>query len=180
MWHLVAGKLGVETHTDRGSLRPSLVGETRQIDFFSKKCSPETLSSFLLSYLVVVVVVALFSNRYQVEHPTAMCFSTPSGPEDLLPNEEAAQAQLPNQEAARALIELLASTDDNVTGRLFKKGRALPSPTDKSDFIYPLKGGRRMNTLFDTSDVPKELKNVSTTNLQSSFPEIASSFCDSI
>jgi hypothetical protein len=112
-----------------------------------------------LSYLVVVAV-ALFSNRYQVEHPTAMCFSTPSGPEDLLPDEEAAQAQLTNQEAARALIELLASTDDDVTGRLFKKGRALPSPTDKSDFIYPLKGGRRMTTLFDTSDVPKELKNL--------------------
>jgi hypothetical protein len=29
-----------------------------------------------------------------------MCFSTPSRTQNLLPNEEAAQAQLPNEEAA--------------------------------------------------------------------------------
>ena len=57
------GTLGIETHTDRGSLRPSAVGETRQISFFSKKHLLETLSSFLLSYLLIVVVLALFSNR---------------------------------------------------------------------------------------------------------------------
>ena len=63
-------------------------------------------------------------------------FSTPPRMQDLLPNEDAVQAQLPNEEAALALIELQTSTDDDVTGRLFKKGQALPSPTDKSDFIY--------------------------------------------
>jgi hypothetical protein len=90
-----------------------------------------------------------------------MCVTTtPSRTQDLVPNEEAAQAQMPNEEAALALIELQTSSDDDATGRLFKKGRALPLPTEESDFIYPLNGGRRMTTLFDTSDVPKELKNL--------------------
>jgi hypothetical protein len=73
-----------------------------------------------------------------------MCFSAPSRTQDLLPIEEAAQAQLPNEEVAQALIELQTFTDDNVTGHLFKRGGSLQSPTDKSDCIYPLKGGRRM------------------------------------
>jgi hypothetical protein len=67
-----------------------------------------------------------------------MRFSTPSRTRDLLPMQEAAQAQLPNETAALALIELQTSTDDDVTGDLFKKGRSLPLPTDKSDFIFPL------------------------------------------
>jgi hypothetical protein len=89
-----------------------------------------------------------------------MRFSTPSRKQDLLPMQEAAQAQLPNETAALALIELQTSTDDDVTGDLFQKGRSLPLPTDKSDFIYPFKGARSMSTLFDSSNVPKELKNI--------------------
>jgi hypothetical protein len=47
--------------------------------------------------------------------------------------QEAAQAQLPDETAALALIELQTSTNDDVTGDLFKKGRSLPLPTDKSE-----------------------------------------------